>query len=292
MAPAAPVSREAGFTGPRHIVIPLGPVRAALDAPITRRLVVTACGRYPSTTRHRSERPRGADEDIVIMCADGRGWVEVDGARHDVGPRDVLVLPRRVPHAYGADDDDPWTISWLHLGGGDLREHFDACGVSVSRPVVPIRSLSLCLALTEGIIDRLEHDRTLASLTATSGAVVHILATIASERRRDARDAPVQRIKEALATDLGDSLTLLELSARVNLSVSYLSELFKTETGRSPMQYRTYLRMRRARALLGGTDEPIAAIAAKVGYPDPAHFSKRFTAVHGQSPRAYRLDNT
>ena len=46
--------------------------------------------------------------------------------------------------------------------------------------------------------------------------------------------------------------------------------------------------MDRARALLRGTTDTVAEVAALVGYADPAYFSRQFTAVVGCSPRTYR----
>ncbi len=54
------------------------------------------------------------------------------------------------------------------------------------------------------------------------------------------------------------------------------------------MQYRTLLRMQRARELLDTSDKPVATIAREVGYDDAAHFSCRFSTLHQVSPRAYR----
>jgi AraC family L-rhamnose operon transcriptional activator RhaR len=54
------------------------------------------------------------------------------------------------------------------------------------------------------------------------------------------------------------------------------------------MRYLERLRARRAATLLSATDSTVAAVGAAVGWPDPAHFSRRFRVVFGASPRAYR----
>jgi AraC family L-rhamnose operon transcriptional activator RhaR len=40
--------------------------------------------------------------------------------------------------------------------------------------------------------------------------------------------------------------------------------------------------------LLAGTEQPIAAIGARVGWPEPATFSHQFRRIQGTSPREYR----
>ena len=46
--------------------------------------------------------------------------------------------------------------------------------------------------------------------------------------------------------------------------------------------------MRRGARLLAATDIPVAEIATRCGYPDPSLFHRRFKALHGCGPRAYR----
>ena len=70
--------------------------------------------------------------------------------------------------------------------------------------------------------------------------------------------------------------------------ISHLNRLFKENTGFPPMAYLTHLRMIEACRLLDTTDWKVAAVAMDVGYSDPYHFSRVFSRVIGQSPRAYR----
>lgn len=48
-------------------------------------------------------------------------------------------------------------------------------------------------------------------------------------------------------------------------------------------------RVERAKELLSSTDQKVAAIARGVGYQSDAHFSKRFVALTGMTPAAWRV---
>lgn len=285
--PAREFKRE-GFPGQKLLVVPRSIVRSALAAPLTSQLLVTDCGYFPHATSHGRVRPNGSGQAIVIVCSQGSGWADVDGTRHAVEPRQALVIPRRTPHAYGADAADPWTIWWLHLEGAQLPALLAACGSTVQRPVLAVPALAACVSLIGEAIDHLDADETLPSLTAASGAAWHLLTTIAASRVASLHDDPVERIKERLAENLAQPLSMDELSAQVSLSASHLTAVFRRRTGYAPMQYRTLLRMQRARVLLDTTDKPISAVAREVGYDDIAYFSRRFSALHEQSPRSYR----
>ena len=212
----------------------------------------------------------------------------MNGTRHQVAPREALIIPRRVPHSYGADADDPWTIWWVHLEGAQLADLASACGATIHRPVIAAPALASCMALIGEAIDHLDHDETLPSLIAASGAAWHLLTTLAEARLASVHDDPIAEAKECLAEDLARPLSMADLSSRLSISASHLTAVFKQRTGYAPMQYRTLLRMQRARVLLDTTDKPIATIAHEVGYDDAAYFSRRFTDLHEQTPRAYR----
>jgi AraC family transcriptional regulator, regulatory protein of adaptative response / methylphosphotriester-DNA alkyltransferase methyltransferase len=48
------------------------------------------------------------------------------------------------------------------------------------------------------------------------------------------------------------------------------------------------VRMHHARSLLAADAIPVRAVAARVGYHQPAQFAKSFRRHHGQAPSAYR----
>jgi transcriptional regulator GlxA family with amidase domain len=54
------------------------------------------------------------------------------------------------------------------------------------------------------------------------------------------------------------------------------------------MKYAMNLKMSAASDLLRTTTEPLAAVAARVGFDDEYHFAKRFKQWSGTSPGAYR----
>jgi len=84
---------------------------------------------------------------------------------------------------------------------------------------------------------------------------------------------------------------LARLAALTRLNPSYLTRLFKSATGRSPMEYLARHRAERAATLLLATDLPVGEIGARVGWSDPNYFARRFKSAFGASPSAYRLQH-
>lgn len=78
------------------------------------------------------------------------------------------------------------------------------------------------------------------------------------------------------------------LAELFHINVSYLSQLFKKESGITYTEYLTNLRIKHACRLLGTTDAKIADIAEKVGFRDYFYFTRVFKKVMDMSPSEYR----
>lgn len=106
------------------------------------------------------------------------------------------------------------------------------------------------------------------------------------QERRSSR--PVRAAKEYIARHYMKTLTLEEISKHVHLNASYLSIVFKKETGQNFSDYLTSYRIEMAKNMLRQGDLSIAAISEAVGYADSKYFSRIFTKLVGIKPSAYR----
>ena len=71
-------------------------------------------------------------------------------------------------------------------------------------------------------------------------------------------------------------------------AAEHLCRLFRKEMGMSIIAYVKRMRMQRAAQLLRESVEPVSAIAARVGVPDPNYFCRAFKSVTGLTPSEYR----
>lgn len=88
--------------------------------------------------------------------------------------------------------------------------------------------------------------------------------------------------------NLGARLSVTDIAARVHVSPSRLSHLFKAQTGMSIMSYLVRARIDEAKRLLALPGASVARVAEQVGFTDPAHFSRSFKQAEGISPSDYR----
>jgi transcriptional regulator GlxA family with amidase domain len=105
--------------------------------------------------------------------------------------------------------------------------------------------------------------------------------------RRDL-DARVKTVIALMHRWLGDRLPVQRLSKSVNLSPARLRELFRDETGKSPVQYLRNLRIQRAEQLLQDTFLSVKEIAFLSGMRDMSHFVRDFKRQNGLTPTEFR----
>jgi AraC-like DNA-binding protein len=116
--------------------------------------------------------------------------------------------------------------------------------------------------LTGGQAARLSH---LLAL----GADTHRISK-AIDHLREHYDAPLKI--EHIARDLG-------------MSVSGFHHHFKSVTAMSPLQFQKQIRLQEARRLMLGEDLDAASAGFRVGYEDPAYFSRDYKKLFGAPPQ-------
>lgn len=100
----------------------------------------------------------------------------------------------------------------------------------------------------------------------------------------------VQKIMKYMEENYQEKISLDQIASNMYLSSYYISKLFKSETGDTPINYLISLRMKKARELLNNNPGcSIKEVASTVGYDDAYHFSKLFKKYFGLSPLHYKM---
>ncbi|GGD56186.1 helix-turn-helix domain-containing protein [Paenibacillus nasutitermitis] len=97
----------------------------------------------------------------------------------------------------------------------------------------------------------------------------------------------VRETLQAIDDRYAEGLTIEELAAQVGISGDRLRRMFKQETGTSPLDYLTQVRIREAKKLLQSEKYRISEVAEKVGYRDSQYFSQVFRKAVGVNPLMY-----
>ncbi len=87
-----------------------------------------------------------------------------------------------------------------------------------------------------------------------------------------------------LLNNCGEKIDFEKLAQMFGYSYSSFRKQFKKESGKSPLEYLTDLRMDRAESLLSGRQYTVSEVAYMVGYEDSSYFSRIFRRCKGYTP--------
>lgn len=105
--------------------------------------------------------------------------------------------------------------------------------------------------------------------------------------KKNIENAFVDSIKDYLSENVYKNLSLMDICAHYNMSKSYLSRLFKNETGRGIIDYYIELKISEAKLLIRKEELNFTQIADKLGYGSIHHFTRSFKDRTGMSPSVY-----
>jgi two-component system response regulator YesN len=99
----------------------------------------------------------------------------------------------------------------------------------------------------------------------------------------------VKRVKKYVEDNYQDMQLRLSIFAEQNnVSLSYISKLFKHETGVSFTDYLIRYRIKRSLEFLSDTDYKVCEISERVGYSSQHYYCEAFKKVMGMAPTEYR----
>jgi AraC family transcriptional regulator of arabinose operon len=274
-----------------RFVTPAFMVEKLARHPLTKDCYPTAMGYYPKASGHSMRRQRH-DDNLMMYCAAGKGFVSTDDWSGAITAGDLILLPQGLAHEYRAHRRDPWSIYWVHFQGASTGIFTQYLGYREGRPVVPA---GVSPTLPANFTSLMQVRRTGYSTRAFINAanqLRHLLSQIALDIRahqgRGEQNFDLEQVHGFMLEHIDQSLTLDTLAATANLSKYHFSTRYKKLTGYSPIKHFLNMKMEHACHLLDSSGLTVQAIAATVGYEDPLYFSRLFSKTIGLSPRAYR----
>ncbi|MFN0075861.1 MAG: helix-turn-helix transcriptional regulator [Prosthecobacter sp.] len=223
-----------------------------------------------------------ASGTFALITLEGEGEILIDGEWRAVAQNEICLLPAFAPTGIRAKKGDVWHFAWVRY--------------EEARETSPILS-SNSPVIHQGIVQPLSH--AIAGLAAEvqrqdcEPATLHhwvelIHGFVARAARPYQGDDRLWCVWQAVERDLTRDWALEGLAKIAHVSQEHLRRLAQQQLGRSPIQHITYLRMRRAVALLTSTGDKLEVIANVVGYDNPFTFSNAFKRWTGRRPSAYR----
>lgn len=289
-----------GFRGERSLVMPDMIRREAMADPVLSTLHITDIGFYPHAIHHYRQRTEPIEQYVLIYCIQGSGRYTIADKHYEVKENQYFILPANVPHAYCSNNNDPWSIYWVHFSGTLAPFYAENAGAPVS--VSP--NLNSRIAdrnnIFEDIFATLSDGYTIENLRYTSSLLHFYLGSLRylpiyrkchkRTRGENGKDENVitNAVLQYMEENMEKPITLQDLARYTGYSISHLTMVFKSNTGHSPLNYFNLLKIKKACELLETTSMRVNQIAGMVGIYDSYYFSRLFTKIVGVSPKKYR----
>ncbi|MER6182160.1 AraC family transcriptional regulator [Streptomyces sp. NPDC001652] len=234
--------------------------------------------------------PRTLDHHVAVVISTGGGWYQdARGRRTTVTAPALLWLTPGVPHHYAPDPDTGWDEGFVDFTGPATATYTELGYIEPDRPVVPLTDATGPRAVIGRTARAARRDNPL--LEVETGAAVHELLVALRRARADLTPDGHQVLK-ALARDAFTPLSVADHAARHGMTLAELRTAVRRGAGCSPKDYLLGIRLGRAKELLAATELPVAAVARRVGYDDPAYFSRLFTRRVGTAPVRFRAQQS
>ena len=225
---------------------------------------------------------------------------------------DLCIVDIRMPVISGLDliqkvrDLGHDTIFIVLSGHNDFEYAQEAIKLNVFRYLLkPVNADELC----EVVASAVEYVKSRREQSAHAERYKTMVGVLLSQQQGDAggttelvsifrdgkeimlQDKRVKQVVQHISDNIDKGLTLKKLSKVVYLHPNYLSNLFKSETGESIIDYITRVRIEYAKELLQTRRYSIKQVTVMTGYNDPRYFSKIFKNATGVLPSRWQQEN-
>lgn len=250
----------------------------------------------------RIEPHRHQDMAQFFLVASGGGLVRIDGADHRLIPGTVLLLPPLAIHEFRFDPDtEGFVASVANSTLTPLIEAEPALGAVLSEAFVGWRgphhaSMVELAATMEAALA--EFSRNHGSRELALAAHARLIAiwfartarseAVAANTVGDARAVLVRRFIERVESRFCSHEPLAAYARDLGVTGPHLTRVCRELLGHSAMRVIQGRLMIEARRDLVYTRSPVSQIAFRLGFSDPAYFSRFFAARAGMSPSVYR----
>ena len=230
----------------------------------------------------------------------GSSVLAQDGRQARLAPGDFAVYDTDRPYTLAFSDPHRMLILVFPRDMLGLPEHRVARLTATRLPGEPGGMGALIGPFLVKLADVLDEAEAPGPCTAVrlAGNVVDLLATVRAERLDATSDDPgighralMLRITAFIEEHLGEAdLAPAQIAAAHHVSLRQLHKLFHAN-GTTAVGWIRQRRLERCSHDLRDPRYaawPVAAVGARWGYPDPAHFSRLFKSRYGMGPRDYR----
>lgn len=242
---------------------------------------------------------------VFVMSGYGKYWI--DGKIYEISEGDLLILNPGTKHRAIVEEEPKRQAVEFVIGASEfrVRDH--------EKNYLPVPEEGCVLHTSDEFRQRLKRICTameaekevfrLGRYQMMKSYLIQIIILIIREQNKSEvqgkgylfesanRKYVVEQIMNYFQDHYSEKISLDQIAENMYLSPFYISKIFKSETGETPIRHLIDIRLSKAKELLeNGWGGSIQEVAVKVGYDDAYYFSKLFKKKFGVSPSKVKKD--
>ena len=236
----------------------------------------------------------------LVFVLSGKCRYRIDGNVYDVTEKDLVILNPGVKHQALVVESSQTPSTEFYVAFSDI------CLRDCPENTLPVPGANSCILHTTGELSQ-KLFKISTSMEAENAVrrpghsymmksyLVQMILLLIREQYEPIEVGPgytfktankkyvVEQILNYFEDHYSEKISLDQIAENMYLSPFYISKVFKSETGDTPINRLIDIRLEKAKELLD-KGESIREVASKVGYEDAYHFSKLFKKRYGMSP--------
>lgn len=229
----------------------------------------------------------------IVLVYDGAGIFMIDGKRYTAKTGDLIFYNSKSIHdEFGGNGSELYTYC---IGLSNLRLDKLPPGKIIAPELSPILSCGDDYPIILDLFRSIERESRLPQGAETTAFLSFALITKIcqlikshSSPKEEPKASPATMAREYIDRHYKENIKLADIAKSVHANTYYISHLFRSEIGLSPMKYVILRRMGEAQNLLINTQLTITEIATRVGYNNSNYFQNAFKSATGITPGDYR----
>lgn len=227
-----------------------------------------------------------------LLCAENGGTAELDGFKRQT------VQAAQWSNAYKTGDPAAQAelAELLEQMSGMRSVHdraFMQLYLQISLSLAQmLQQLELTATQQEELLSDKLYDVNAHDTPAAAASYLHWLAERLQALRQENSDntikAQIYHVRQYVRQHYDEDVSLTKLADYVHVNATYLSHVFKQETGQNLADYIREIRLEKAKEFLRKPDLKVNEISRRLGFQTPAYFSYFFKKCTGVSPREFR----
>lgn len=255
-------------------------------------LYVQEAGILTSLSAHKSAH-RKLDSFLLLEVLNGSGTVAIEDNKYQLNVGDAVLIDCNRYYYHLSDDDNPWTIAWVHFNGYAAAGYFDMIASNCSAN--PILSNALVKNLVDDILPLLHVNHLKNELT-VGEKVQHTLNNILkraienSDRKSGVNWNKIREyVNEKCTTDDYELQNyLMGIGQRFHIPQDEITDGFINHFGVDLCSYIEFRKLSIVKEKLRFTTQSIGDIAAEAGMGDNNTFTEIFKKHENMTPAEYR----